>query len=301
MYLLPVKKEINSLEEEETEQPEEILGQLPKQFVLKHFTDNYTEVWSMQYDTANRRINVYYDDATNTNLFDVLKASYQFNAAGYLVKFINSFGSDQKISVILRDADNRIKYITNHDEYFEDIDTSFYTYESSGNQLRLSVERRAYLDQRVEMFVDSYTYTNNLLQSMQPNTTGSEIVYQYQQGKLVNTGWAANGDFFNMSVTYQTADPNESGDLFLKLILGRDHYVQDIRDLYFFFLFKDSRYLTLSASDSHHINSFSFVYKNEEEEGSDKTVCSYEFNERGQPVSIFMQSEEYNAQYLIRY
>ncbi|MCF1714043.1 hypothetical protein L0U88_05300 [Flavihumibacter sp. RY-1] len=114
-------------------------------------------------------------------------------------------------------------------------------------------------------------------------------------------GRSGNVNFFTVSMTYQTANPDEHRDLFLELVLGKDHYVQDIRNMYFFFLFQDRGYLTLSASDPHHINSFSFVNKSDNDEGSDKTNCFYEFNEKGQPVSIFMQSEEDTAQYLTRY
>ncbi|MBC6490654.1 hypothetical protein ACFSQD_19605 [Flavihumibacter stibioxidans] len=296
------QKEINSLEEE-IEQPEQIPGQLPKQIVLKHFTDNYTEVWSMQYDNANRRINVYYDDTTNANPYDVLKASYQFNTAGYLVKFINSDGIDEEISEISRDANNRIRYITNRDALVGEIDTSFYSYENSGTQLKHTIERHAYWDQSVEKRIDTYTYNNNVLQNLRPGINGFDIVYQYQQNKLTNTGWSGNGNFFTMSIAYLTPDPDEPKDLFLELVLGKDHYVQDIRDMYFFFVFQDRGFLTLSASDPHHVNSFSFVYKSEDDEGTDETVCSYEFNDKGQPVSIFMQSGQgsVQAQYLVRY
>jgi len=295
------QKEISSLDEEENELPVEILGQLPKQFVLKHFTDNYIEVWSMQYDTANRRINVYYDDTTNTNPYDVLKASYQFNTAGYLVKFTNNYGGDLEASEIVRDANNRIKYITNFDLFVLETDTSFYSYETSGTQLKHTIKRREYWDNGVKERIDTYTYNNNVLQNLRPGLDGFDIVYQYQQNKLTNMGWSGNGNFFSMSMTYQTANPEERRDLFLEMILGKDHYVQDIRDMYFFFLFQDRGYLTLSASDPHHVKAFSFVYKSDSDEGSDNANFSYEFNEKGQPISIFIQSEESTAQYLIRY
>jgi len=304
-FLFPVfiacQKQISSFEEEEIDQPEEVIQQLPKQFVLKHITDSYIEVWSMQYDTTNRRINVYYDDTTNANPYDLLKASYQFNADGYLIKLIDNDGSDEETSIISRDANNRIKYITNHDEYFENPDTSFYSYENIGDSVRVSIERFAYLDQDVERRFYAYTYKNNSLQNLRLNSSDFLYTYQYQQNKLTNMEWVRNGDFIRMAMTYQTPAPEESRDLFQELILGKDHYLQDIRDMYFFFLFKDSNFLTLSASDPHHLSSFSFAYKNENEEGEFRTVCTYKFNERGQPVSIFMESEEYTAQYLIRY
>lgn len=300
--LISCQKQISSLEEEEEiEQPEELIQQLPKQFVLKHFTDSYIEVWSMQYDTANRRINVYYDDTTNANPYDVLKASYQFNAAGYLVKSINSDGTDEETSIISRDANNRIRYITNHDEYFEYPDTSFYTYESIGDSVRISIERYAYFDMDVEKSLYTYTYKNNSLQKLRLNSSDFLYTYQYQQNKLTNIEWVRNDDFIRMAMGYQTANPDESRDLFQELILGKDYYLQDLRDMYFFFLFRDSKFLTLSASDPHHLASFSFAYKSEDDEGMFRTVCTYEFNDKKQPVSIFMESEEYTAQYLIRY
>lgn len=300
--LIACQKQISSLEEEEEiEQPEEIIRQLPKQFVLKHFTDGYIEVWSMKYDTVNRRINVYYDDTTNANPYDLLKASYQFNGDGYLIKTINSDGTNEETSIISRDANNRIRYITNHDEYFENIDTSFYTYENIGDSLRISIERLAYADQDVEKSVYTYTYKNNLLQKLRLNSSDFLHIYQYQQNKLTNLEWVRNSDFIRMAMTYQTPAPNEKRDLFQEFILGKDHYLQDIRDMNFFFLFRDSRFLTLSASDPHHLASFSYAYKSEDDEGTFGAVYTYEFNSKGQPVSIFMESDEFTAQYLIRY
>jgi hypothetical protein len=300
--LIACQKQISSLEEEEeTEQPEEIIQQLPKQIVLKHFTDSYIEVWSMQYDTANRRINVYYDDTTNANPYDVLKASYQYNADGYLIKVIESDGTDEETSVISRDANNRIRYITNHDEYFENTDTSFYNYENISDSVRVSIERRAYLDQDVEKSNYAYTYKNKSLQTLRLNFSDFLYNYQYQQNKLTNMEWVSNGDFIRVAMIYQTPAPDETRDLFQELILGKDYYIQDIRDMYFFFLFRDSKFLTVSASDPHHLAKFSFTYKNEDEEGGFRIVCTYEFNQKGKPVSIFMESEEYTAQYLIRY
>lgn len=299
--LLACQKQISSLEEEEIEQPEEMPGNLPKQFVLKHFTDNYIEVWSMQYDTANRRINVYYDDTTNANPYDALKVSYQYNADGYLIKLIESDGADEETSIISRDANNRIRYITNHDEYFENPDTSFYAYENIGDSVRISIERRAYLDQDVVKGFYTYTYKNKLLLYLRMNFSDFLYTYQYQQNKLTKLEWVRNNDFIRMALAYQTPAPNESRDLFQELILGKDYYLQDIRDMYFFFLFRDSRFLTLSASDPHHITSFLYSYKSEDDEGTINTFCSYEFNTKAQPVSILMESDDFTAQYLIRY
>ena len=295
------QKEINSLDEDDIEQPEEILGQLPKQFVLKDFTENYTEVWSMQYDTANRRINVYYDDTTNANPYDELKASYQFNTAGYLVKFTNNYGGDLETSEIVRDATNRIKYITNFDLFVLEKDTNFYSYEISGTQLKHTVTRREYWDNEIIERIDTYSYTNNVLQNLRPGINAFDVVYQYQQNKLTSMGWSGDGNFFTMSMTYHTANPQEHRDLFLELILGKDHYVQDIRNMYFFFLFQDRGYLMLSASDPHHLKAFSFAYKSDNDEGTENANFSYEFNEKGQPVSILIKSSESDAQYLVRY
>ena len=300
--LIACQKQISSLEEEEEiEQPEEVIQQLPKQFVLKHFTDAYIEVWSMQYDTVNRHINVYYDDTTNANPYDALKASYQFNEDGYLVKSINSDGTTEETSIISRDANNRIRYITNHDEYFENPDTSFYAYENIGDSVRISIERRAYLDQDVVRGFYIYTYKNNLLQNLRMNSSDFLYTYQYQQSKLTKLEWVRNSDFIRMAITHQTPAPDESRDIYQELILGKDYYLQDIRDMYFFFLFRDSRFLTLSASDPHHIASFLYSYKSEDDEGTINTFCSYEFNAKAQPVSIFMESDDFTAQYLIRY
>ncbi|MCF1714044.1 hypothetical protein L0U88_05305 [Flavihumibacter sp. RY-1] len=111
----------------------------------------------MQYDTANRRINVYYDDTTNTPPYDVLKTSYQFNTAGYLVKFTNNYGGDLEEIEIVRDANNRIKYITNFDLFMLETDTSFYSYETRGTQLIHTITRREYWDNGVKERIDTYT------------------------------------------------------------------------------------------------------------------------------------------------
>jgi hypothetical protein len=75
-------------------------------------------ILAIQYDTPGRKLNVYLDDpATNTNIFDELLYSYEFNAAGYLtnVSAINFSQVVAPLYSIQRDGANQIQQLLEYD------------------------------------------------------------------------------------------------------------------------------------------------------------------------------------------
>lgn len=284
------------------EEIDDIVKQLPQQIFYAEPDDDFFEAWSLQYDTLNRKINVYLDDTTNSNPYDALKHSYEYNTSGYLVKYSRYDEDDPTplISVIERDASNRIKYITNHDMFIGENDSSFYKYEAVGDNLTTIVSRKSRSGGR---FNDTYTYKGQLLQSFRPDDMDFQYDYIYNQQKLTSMGYGGDGEKYSFSFTYGSGQPDRKADHLLELVLGKDHYLQDIRDFYFFFLFKDRKYITVSASDPHHPTVLVDQYETDNGgvEWSDTRTYSYQFNEQQLPVLITGQFESFRSIYTIRY
>ena len=97
------------------ETADSIKSVLPKQVIWQSYftiSEDKAIVISLQYDTLNRKINLYLDDTTNTNPYDYLAISYTFNNNGYLIKAtgFDGDGPDFADAVvdINRNADNKI-------------------------------------------------------------------------------------------------------------------------------------------------------------------------------------------------
>lgn len=75
-------------------------------------------VFSIEYDTPGRKLNVYMDNpGTSGNIFDELLYSYEFNADGYLTK-VSAINYNQVVAplyVIQRDASNQIQQLLEYD------------------------------------------------------------------------------------------------------------------------------------------------------------------------------------------
>lgn len=279
----------------------DIIKQLPKQILYSEPNDVLSEVWSIQYDSLNRKINIFIDDTTNSNPYDQLKYSYEYNTAGYLVKYTHNEDSFwEESTTIDRDANNRIRYISDHDVFSSDPDTSFYSYDITGNSIKTTVTRKS---EAFGTFSDVYTYAGEVLQSMHPLGVGISYNYTYSQKKMTAAIYKGGSEEYSLKFSYDSGHPDRKADYFLQLVLGKDHYIQDIRDLYFFFLFRDRRYVTVSASDPHHPTKLTTQYKaSNGEKWTENRTYSYEFNDQHLPVRIIASYEsQATVQYLIRY
>lgn len=106
-------------------------------------TNPFNFVFSIQYDTANRKINFYKDDTATSNPYDQLMYAYQFNSNGYLIGAValDTNGVVSPDFTIQRNSSDEIQNIIEFN--VEELngtpynDTVFYSYVAMGNQTRV--------------------------------------------------------------------------------------------------------------------------------------------------------------------
>jgi len=278
------------------EEPE---SSFPKQLIFSDWEETTAEVWSIKYDTTDRMISIYVDDTTTTNLYDQLKYSYHYNSAGYLIKYVDYFGLEEGTRMIVRDQDNRIQYITNHDYFKNDNDTSFYTYSTVGSSLQITADRKNDFFSSTNFTQRAiFTYTDNLLQSLQYVQDSTEYIYEYSGSMLTSIESVNKQGETTVLCSYETENPGYPSDKLLELILGKDYYLHDLRDMYFFPLYRLPYLVLFSASDPHHLSETSFSYKDESGELNENVTFRYTLNEKQLPVEIETHTD--NAKYRIR-
>lgn len=278
------------------EEPE---SSFPIQIIFSDWEETTKEVWSIKYDTADHMISIYVDDTTTTTLYDQLKYSYHYNPAGYLIKYVDYFGLDEGTRMIARDQDNRIQYITNHDYFNNYNDTSFYTYATVGSSLQITSDRKDDFFNNPDFTQRTiFTYSDNFLQSLQYVQDSTEYIYEYSGSMLTSIESVKMNEKTIILCAYQTENPGNSSDKLLELILGKDYYLHDLRDMYFFPLYRLPYVVSFSASDPHHLSSTSFSYIGESEEFFENVTFRYSLNEKQLPVEIETHTD--NAKYRIR-
>lgn len=278
---------------------EEPQSSFPKQIIFSDWEKTVTEVWSIKYDTADRLISIYVDDTTTTSLYDQLKYSYHYNSAGYLIKYVDYFGLEEGARMIVRGQDNRIQYITNHDYFNDNNDTSFYTYNTIGSSLQIIADRKDDFFNRTDYTQRAiFTYSDNLLQSLQYVQDSTEYIYEYSGSVLTSIESVNMKEKTTVLCSYQTENPENSRDKLLELILGKDYYLHDLRDMYFFPLYRLPYVVLFSASAPHLLGETSFSYKDESGELNQNVTFRYTLNEKQLPVEIETHTD--NAKYRIR-
>ena len=287
------------------EEIEETFNRLPKQIIISESVDNFSEVWSIKYDTLNRKINVYYEDTTNTVLYDKIKKSYQYNNDGYLVKYESYWDDGESEQTdIVRNANNQINYIIYSQDFNASSDTFFYTYQKNGDDLNIKIVKGKEPAPGVtEDRERTYTYNAEMqLTSIFHHSSEQSTEFSYSQGKFVR-GFYGDDDTFNEElVSYSTGTQPSKKDSLLQLVLGKDYYIQGIRDMYFFPLFSSDGFFMLSGSDPN-------MPSRLESRGSDlyngdySEVRNYAFdlNQQGLPVKITASYEDETVIIQIRY
>lgn len=295
------QKDVESTEEE----MEETINRLPKQIIYTESVDNYSEVWSIKYDTLNRKINVYYEDTTNTVLYDKIKESYQYNNNGYLVKY-ESFWDDgeSEQTDIVRNANNQINYIIYSQDFNASADTFFYTYQKFGDDLNIKVVRGEEPQPGViEDRERTYTYNADLqLTSIFHHNSEESTEFSYSQGKFVRAFYEDDDSFHEELVSYTTGSQPFKQDSLLQLVLGKDYYIQGIRDMYFFQIFSSDGFFMLSGSDPNMPSRLESRGNNSfDEEYNEVRNYAFELNQQGLPVKITASYEDETAIIQVRY
>lgn len=242
------KKEPNAVIPPET--VDSVYSVLPKQVISAYIgeTNNggdslITNVISIKYDTANLKIEMYLDDTTNTNPFDELAQTYTYNKDGYLIGYaIFDNGNTSEKYAIKRGADNNIETIIYNDSEGEQIDTTFFTYQTSGTNTNVRTIMRSYQTAYNNVDTNNYSYDADFkLTKIQGTNSGDYFVanFVYNANNTLNkvvtadggnnlpTSLNAEADFF-----YSPAVPDAKDDIVKKAFLGRDYYLYDLQMLY---------------------------------------------------------------------
>lgn len=189
----------------------------------------FSLIFSIQYDTINRKINFYSDDTTTSTPYDRLVYSYQFNPDGYLISadVLDSNGTFGPDFTISRNNTNQIQKIV---EYNSEIlngtsynDTVYYSYSTSGNQMMVQDSVRFH-DQQNFLTEKSVFNSQNKLVSANyfyaglPDGT-ENYTYNLQGGvsKIVT-------DLDTTEFTYDNITPSHWQNMPL-IFLGKDYYL----------------------------------------------------------------------------
>lgn len=202
-------------------------------------TDPFDAVFSLQYDTAGKKINVYLDDTTTSNPFDLLAIDYQFDANGYLVSS-NSIGYNgtvlQPDFVISRNGNGQIQKIIEYNaEEVNGIpynDTVYYSYQQSAGQTTVQDSLRFYpFTMGFSTRRTDYNLQNNPLAEYSYN--GSN--YSNFRTFNYNNGVVSDVIFYNDSVslpgndttyfTYDNTPVASQWQSLPQLLLGKDYYI----------------------------------------------------------------------------
>ncbi len=292
--LVSCQKAVEQMEEEEEpiEEPaEEIISRLPKLIIYKEPADNYSEVWSIKYDTVNRRIAIYHEDTTNAVPFDRIKEVYKYNKDGYLIEHFDYLdGQDYESTYITRHANNQIMEVSRYPGDVSTSDTFYYSYQQNGNDLKVKVRLRnnAGTPQDYPNRERDYTFNSSFqLTSIYYQPIDASILFSYTQGKL-NRLYGSGPEWeYEELITYATGTQPYKVDSLKQFLLGRDYYIVAIQDLYFLPLFMSQGNFMLSATDPNLPSRLVTTTRNPiEGELTEAREYAFEMNSKGVPVKM---------------
>jgi hypothetical protein len=193
-------------------------------------SDPLDVVVSFQYDTVNRKLNIYFDDTTTSNPFDRLAATYQFDANGYLTRCdaLDDYTSNaiRPDFAITRNSIGQIEKIIEFDaEELNGIsynDTVYYSYEQSGVQ--------TIVQDSVRFYTNSYFNTRRTTYNSQNKPISEEystfnvspgLNYSYINDRLSS----ATSSYNTTSFTYDNTIVSNEWQSLPQSLLGKDYYI----------------------------------------------------------------------------
>lgn len=235
-----------------------MVNRLPKKAIFQEvFADNTEESYaagiSFQYDSLHHVIRCFAEDTSSNNSYRTLAIEYTYNDAGYLVR-VDNIEEDGAVTtnIISRQSDNRLKYITNQDQYPGTNDTAYFQYESSNAQTRLNMRRPVRLAQDWEVVDDFSFYYNSdsVLVKTDDNQYGHTTNYTYEGKKLssMQNNWYDGA----LSLGYTSGLPERATDSLMRLFLGPDYYLQPVKAFYLFNMVNEDNMVSVSATDPYH-------------------------------------------------
>ncbi len=226
---------------------------LPKQIISIESDPNSPNsiVISIKYDTANLKIDLYQDDTTNTNPYDVLAGTYTYNTSGYLVS-INDFAGDQTVQV-QRASNNNIIWIRRNAPSDEDLDTTFYQYRQAGANTIISTTANSY---NAGVLISSQNETDTYNAAFKLVNVAGAFGYLdtliYNANGSLSKSIATDGvDNYQDTYTYNAGIADGTGDPVLNVFMGKDAYIGGIREYYPISLLNNMP--ALSGTDPYHV------------------------------------------------
>jgi hypothetical protein len=192
-------------------------------------SDPIDAVISLQYDTAGRKINVYFDDTTTSNPFDLLAVNYQFDANGYLISSNSSEynGVLQPDFVITRNSSGQIQKIIEYNaEEANNIpynDTVYYSYQQSAGQTTVQDSVRFHFNTGFVTRRTDYNSQNNpVIEYGYYNSAYLNLkTYNYSNGMVSYI--ISNND--TTYFTYDNAAVSSQWQSLTQILLGNDYYI----------------------------------------------------------------------------
>jgi hypothetical protein len=85
------------------------------------------------------------------------------------------------------------------------------------------------------------------------NSGYENLTYEYNANSSIKKITTVSDNFSNETNFFYTSGiPMAKKDIVCRVFLGKDYYVQNIKDLYVFASFSDAPYQTFSATDPYH-------------------------------------------------
>jgi hypothetical protein len=271
---------------------------LPRQWIATDYSQDpsgQTQVYSIKYDTANYIVDLYLDDTTNANPYDKLFSRYQFNKDGYLVGNLQSGDVPDQIQVVInRGNDNRVNWIARTDIQNNELDTTFYSYQDSADAIIITTTKVTIGDYTDTLFSRMTFSASSQLLQCDMNKGDSWQAFSYNaDGSLKKKVSVGNGveSNYEADLSYYISNLSPSEDNLRKYILGRDHFLPDLKELYPFTLFTNAESYSLSNPYQLADVTETYDYGNGET-SQDKYHFSYQFNEWNQLVGISINSPD---------
>jgi hypothetical protein len=256
---------------------------LPKQIIYTDLTfppGTGTDVFSIKYDTANGKIDVYLDDTTNANPYDLLEISYTYNSSGYLIGY-KKFNSGQlsEESFIERSADNKITRIAFEEKNYAK-DTILFSYQIAGGQTKINTIEKYYYGANPPYINNySYTYDAGNKPTQYQVTGGGLTTIQYNTNNSIKKLMFAEVDYSNETNFFYTSGiADGKADVLVRTFLGKDYYMPFIDDYYYLSIFYDNEYIGVSATDPYHPTRSQSITNNSGSVLTEERTFSYELN-----------------------
>ena len=295
---------------------------LPKEIITSYSSDSNgitvpgSYVVSIKYDTVNSAVQLYFDDTTTTNPYDILGETFTYNASGYLISVkesddtrVNDPDSDPLYNVTVnRDANNKIIYISEVSKDGSLYDSIFYNYQAAGTGTNITTILH-YLEEGGSSGTDTvvYTYTSDNKLSQETDLQFDTYTYTFNTNNTIKSDNISGQDGnFTSNYTYASGLPDGKADAFVQALLGKDFYIPDLYYLDpFVYSYDFAGYYddySFSFTDPYHISASNLQGTNGTDPITETATWMYQLNAQNNVTQVifhdsFNDMETVNIKY----